>query len=328
MTHTAPRPKRRLRRSLFGVLGPCVAALSMGGSALLAQQLDMPANSERTRETRDAAGTYAVPLAPWRDGQVDGHSVQGEITREAWRISASSLTTLQLMNRLAAQLATQGFDTLFRCENSECGGFDFRFAMPVLPPPEMFVDLFDYRFLAARKGVGGQARYVTLLVSRSGAASYVQVTRVEQDRSEDDPDAPADLAAAPAAPVPDDALIAALRAQGHAVLDDLDFGTGAASLSAGPYASLAALAAFLAGDPQRRIALVGHTDTVGGYEANLALSRRRAEAVMQRLISAHGVAHDRLEAEGIAYLSPVAPNDAASGREANRRVEAVLLSRD
>jgi OOP family OmpA-OmpF porin len=126
----------------------------------------------------------------------------------------------------------------------------------------------------------------------------------------------------------DGALIAALRAQGHVVLGDLDFGTGSAALGAGPFASLGSLAAFLTEDPARRIALVGHTDTVGGYDGNLALSRRRAEAVMTRLINEHNVPSGQLEAEGIAYLAPIAPNDAASGREANRRVEAVLLASD
>ena len=112
------------------------------------------------------------------------------------------------------------------------------------------------------------------------------------------------------------------------MLADLDFGTGAAALGAGPFASLAALAEYLKADPARRIALVGHTDTVGGYDANLALSRRRARAVMDRLAKAHGVPPAQMEAEGIAYLAPRASNTARAGREANRRVEAVLLGGD
>ena len=70
---------------------------------------------------------------------------------------------------------------------------------------------------------------------------------------------------------------------------------------------------------------MGHTDTVGGLEANVALSRRRAASVRDRLIERHGVPAEQLEAHGTGYLAPVAPNTTAEGREANRRVEAVLL---
>ena len=70
---------------------------------------------------------------------------------------------------------------------------------------------------------------------------------------------------------------------------------------------------------------MGHTDNVGSLDANIALSRSRAEAVRARLIEAHGVDGARIEARGIGYLAPAAANDTAEGRETNRRVEAVLL---
>ncbi|MFD0857599.1 OmpA family protein [Roseovarius aquimarinus] len=317
------------------------AALLGLGAPLGAQELRLPTTAEMARELHDDRGTFAVPVGPWKDGRIETQPAEGGLTRQAWRVSGTSLTTLQLMNQLAGQLAEQGFETLFRCEDAACGGFDFRFALPVLPPPEMFVDLFDYRFLSARMGSGDAARYVTLLVSRSGAASYVQITRIglgegtPEEAKENGEAAPPQIA--PPDPAPEtgeegaaapDALIARLRSEGHVVLPDLDFATGAAALGEGPFASLAALADFLGADPTRRIALVGHTDTVGGYEGNLALSRRRAEAVMQRLREIHGVPAAQMEAEGIAYLAPVAPNTQAAGRERNRRVEAVLLSGD
>ncbi len=74
-----------------------------------------------------------------------------------------------------------------------------------------------------------------------------------------------------------------------------------------------------------RIMLVGHTDSVGGLDPNIALSRDRAASVRQRLIDAYGVAPNRLEAQGMGYLAPIASNLTAQGRETNRRVEAVLL---
>ena len=115
-------------------------------------------------------------------------------------------------------------------------------------------------------------------------------------------------------------------ANGHVVLGDLDFGSGADTLGLGPYGSLAALAAFLADNPGIRIALVGHTDSIGALDQNIALSKRRAVAVRMRLIDSHGAAPDRIDAEGMGYLAPVASNLTEPGRLANRRVEAILLS--
>jgi OmpA-OmpF porin, OOP family len=73
----------------------------------------------------------------------------------------------------------------------------------------------------------------------------------------------------------------------------------------------------------RRFVIEGHTDSQGDREANLDLSRRRAEAVADYL-SSLGVARERLEVRG---YGPDRPLSGRSPRdEANRRVEAVLLS--
>nr|WP_303626471.1 OmpA family protein [Roseovarius sp. M141] len=304
------------------------ALLLMAGptSTLAAQELTLPGSATLTREEADEAGSHAVPTGPWSDGTLSAQDAEGRITRQAWRVPGAPVTTLQLTNTLEAQLEAAGYSTVYRCAAAACGGFDFRFALTVLPPPEMFVDLFDYHYVSARKPVDGAEMdaYVTLLVSRSGADTYVQITRIAPQGA---PSAPPATAAPPGVtPASVAPLVQALTQRGHAVLRDLDFATGADTLGPGPFTSLTALAAFLKANGARRIALVGHTDTVGGMAPNLALSRRRARAVMQRLIDTHGVAPAQLEADGIAYLAPTAPNTTDAGREANRRVEAVLLS--
>jgi OOP family OmpA-OmpF porin len=118
----------------------------------------------------------------------------------------------------------------------------------------------------------------------------------------------------------------ALVQQGHLILSDLRFESGSSELGAGPFISLQDLAAFLKTDADLRVALVGHTDAVGGLNPNIALSKQRAGSVLERLVSAHSVPRRQLEAEGMGYLSPIAPNLTQAGREANRRVEAVLLN--
>jgi outer membrane protein OmpA-like peptidoglycan-associated protein len=133
-------------------------------------------------------------------------------------------------------------------------------------------------------------------------------------------------AIAPTADLPPGEAIAQLVASGAAPLDDLQFRTGASELSGDDYPSLLALAAFLAEDPGRRVVLVGHTDAEGGRASNIALSEARAGAVRRHLIDVLGVNPTQLDAAGIGYLAPRATNETAGGREANRRVEVVLLN--
>jgi OOP family OmpA-OmpF porin len=62
---------------------------------------------------------------------------------------------------------------------------------------------------------------------------------------------------------------------------------------------------------------------VGSLDANMALSQARAEAVVQALVTRHGVAAARLKGYGVGPLAPVATNDGDEGRAKSRRVELV-----
>ena len=121
-------------------------------------------------------------------------------------------------------------------------------------------------------------------------------------------------------------VVAGLEADGHAVLEDLTFATGSSELGEGTFASLSELGAWLAENPAVLIGIVGHTDAVGGLDANIALSKRRAESVAARLVSTYGIDRSRIEALGAGYLSPRATNQTEEGREANRRVEVILTA--
>jgi OOP family OmpA-OmpF porin len=70
---------------------------------------------------------------------------------------------------------------------------------------------------------------------------------------------------------------------------------------------------------------VGHTDSRGGAESNVALSEARAQAVRDHLVERLGADPAQVETAGIGFLAPRATNATGEGREANRRVEVVLL---
>ncbi|MBD3319746.1 MAG: OmpA family protein, partial [Chitinivibrionales bacterium] len=63
-----------------------------------------------------------------------------------------------------------------------------------------------------------------------------------------------------------------------------------------------------------------HTDSVGSNQANKKLSQKRAESVMNYLIT-RGIDPSRLRAVGMGEEDPIASNRRAEGRAMNRRVE-------
>jgi OOP family OmpA-OmpF porin len=71
--------------------------------------------------------------------------------------------------------------------------------------------------------------------------------------------------------------------------------------------------------------IVGHTDSIGDEAYNQTLSHRRAELVKQFFVDHFDVEPARLSIDGRGEAQPIASNDTVSGRQANRRVEVLIL---
>ncbi|MDU8945911.1 OmpA family protein [Ovoidimarina sediminis] len=291
--------------------------------------LEVPPSAVLASADESPAETRLVPVGPWTAEGTEVTRGTGAVRREAWTVPGTALTTDQLTDPLIAGLARDGYTLLFSCRDNECGGFDFRYELDLLPEPEMHVDLGDYAYAAAR-APGDDGELIALTVSRSATTGYIHILRIDPGgapRPTPAPTPPPTQAAA-AEPVSGEGagLTERLMAEGHVALEDLAFATGSATLEDRPFASLAELAAWMRDRPGTRITLVGHSDAVGALDRNIALSRARAEAVALRLVEAHDIAPARLSAEGVGYLAPRAPNDTEAGRAVNRRVEVVLQS--
>jgi outer membrane protein OmpA-like peptidoglycan-associated protein len=85
------------------------------------------------------------------------------------------------------------------------------------------------------------------------------------------------------------------------------------------------IAAAMNNNPNWKLTVDGHTDSIGGDAYNLDLSKRRAAAVKQALVDRFQIAGDRLLTDGFGMRRPVDRNDTLEGRARNRRVE---LSRE
>lgn len=315
----------------IGLYSLALAAIGLVSAApASAEFLSFSAPATETAALVDPMASYALPVAAWDGSTVPSRVVEGALERRAWRLDEPGASTLALLTDLRAQLLAEGFEVLFQCETAACGGFDFRYSIDLVPEPHMHVDLGDFRFLAMARG----DEVLGLMVSRSSASAFVQMTRVGPAGTLDaappatlPPTVPGDTAATPApGAVPASDVPSLLARGGGVVLEDLRFEAGASALAPGEYPSLVALAGWLAENPERRVALVGHTDAAGGLEMNTAISRKRAEAVRNALIGDYGVPAAQVTAEGVGFLAPRATNATDEGRALNRRVEAVAVT--
>ncbi|MEF7612875.1 type IVB secretion system protein IcmH/DotU [Aquincola sp. MAHUQ-54] len=102
------------------------------------------------------------------------------------------------------------------------------------------------------------------------------------------------------------------------------FTRGRATLAPEGAAFLDTLLPVLAGEPEARVAIEGHTDSSGPPQANQALSEARARSVVQYL-AARGIDAARLSARGFGATRPLADNGTPAGQAANRRIEFRVL---
>jgi len=107
-------------------------------------------------------------------------------------------------------------------------------------------------------------------------------------------------------------------------LGDVLFSSGQTQLVEGGLSSLEEVVDLLQTEPDKKIRVEGHTDSLGDAEANLQLSEQRAQAVREALISL-GVAAERVTALGMGEDFPIASNEDEAGRARNRRVDVILL---
>lgn len=115
----------------------------------------------------------------------------------------------------------------------------------------------------------------------------------------------------------------AMASTGRVALYGIYFDTNKSDVKPESKPALDEVAKLLKAEPALKLHVVGHTDNQGGLEFNLGLSKRRADAVVAILVQNYGISANRLTANGVAYLAPVATNATEAGRAKNRRVELV-----
>lgn len=111
--------------------------------------------------------------------------------------------------------------------------------------------------------------------------------------------------------------------EGKIAIYGIQFDVAKSTIKSESKETLEQIAKFLKANPSINCWVVGHTDSDGSFELNSKLSLERAQAVKIYLEKNHGIATNRLFAEGVGPLAPVATNVTEAGKKLNRRVELV-----
>jgi outer membrane protein OmpA-like peptidoglycan-associated protein len=158
-----------------------------------------------------------------------------------------------------------------------------------------------------------QPDYPLMLAWKLGEGSQLQVIKITY------PPAPASPKSGQ--PAPPSAIEQQLKEKKKVDIYGIYFDFASDQLKPESTPVLEEIAGVLKDNPEWKLTVSGHTDNVGGDAYNLDLSKRRAAAVKQALVTQYHVAPERLSTDGFGASRPVDTNDTLAGRARNRRVE-------
>lgn len=257
---------------------------------------------------------------------------------EVWKLTYQTpdhRSTLEIIRSYQAALTEAGFDVLYQCNDRECAGplprnvaGDWVAVAISLEQAETTWFGALPRLLMQRAGFSlsgsydEDQRYLAAHLARDDADIYVSVLALGLD----EPIARVDVIevesmASNLVAVNAATMAADIEARGSVALYGIYFDTNRADVKPESRPTLAEIAKLLEQNRSLELIVVGHTDNQGTLDHNLDLSLRRARAVVSALVSDFGVAAERLDARGVGFLAPVAPNTSEEGRAKNRRVQ-------
>lgn len=224
---------------------------------------------------------------------------------------------LEVMRNHQEKLAANGFETLFACRAQECGDrSDFWFAVVEGvqgPGPGLAPGWENQLYTLARLTRPEGDVHVAILAVAQGQRTQVLVDVVESRPMQGGRITFVDASA----------MQQAVERTGRVALYGIQFGFDSAEILPASRPTLEEIARFLRANPAMNVVVAGHTDGQGAFDYNVALSTRRAQAVVAALTREWGIAAARLTPFGVGMAAPVASNDNDAGRQQNRRVEIV-----
>ena len=305
---------RRGLRVLAAVLGLClVGSMPVSADEALVDHprvVPFERSVLRSREVRESGDYRAFKGIDGRTGELSGLPLKGRVTRLFYD-RPRDRSTVEIYRHYERTLVESGAQILFRCDQADRAG-----CLKARSTNDL-QKLSGLRALSPREGLyllargTDGARPVYIAVAVGGYFTDVHVIETDADG--------AGVRGVDAA-----ALRRGLEAQGHVVVEGLDFAEGSVRFTADAAPAVAEIARLLGEQPTLRLYIVGHTAPGPDLAASRALSEQRAAAVVEALVSQHGIAASRLQAHGLGPLAPLASDSDEAGRRRNQRIVLVI----
>lgn len=256
--------------------------------------------------------------------------VEGKLVYAYYRFQPG-VSALQIQREYEASLKDAGYEIGFSCVTDKGTCFldakpapgvylglllDAPRDMPALDEHTMsyvrnYFNTSSARYIYATKGSGENIAHVAVSLADSPAKGVMAITKSV-------------MTGASAAITAASSMRDELKQNRTVSLDNLLFDVGSDILLPLSRDQLHEIAMMMREDPSMKLQIVGHTDSDGGRDYNLGLSKRRAASVVRTLAEGFDIESDRLSSSGKGLSEPVAPNSSEGGKAKNRRVELKL----
>lgn len=324
-------------RRLLAMVGLTIIAVLAAGATRAQMPADVAGARDHPAVSR-YAGSWLVGRTPavfdeqvLPAGATATARVEGQVHRFHY-LGPAGRSVLEVQRNYEEALQRAGARRIDACAGAACGARALR---PLLLPPkelaagevagwgaksltDEFLDPAEARYWYGTLEGGGRTLHVAVLSGPTAVFALRErhaatAVLIVEPRAMDGGQVTVNAAA----------LAQGLQAQGRIALYGVFFDTGKAEIKPESRPQLDEMGRLLQSQPALRVHVVGHTDNQGALEANLALSRQRAQAVVDALVKGYKVDPKRLSAAGVAGYAPLASNADEAGRARNRRVELV-----
>jgi outer membrane protein OmpA-like peptidoglycan-associated protein len=271
---------------------------------------------------------------------IEKKTIEGAYTRLVYLLPENR-SSLEVFRNYQEEINSIGGKILFECKGEECGGDPSRsssggggrmsLSMYLYPEERITDQAFSNGHCAITAEINNQ-RYAVAELPESGAYVSLLVYTLEDTlyckAFNDRTMAVVDIIEAKQreqkmVTVKAEEMAKQISNTGSVALYGIYFDFNKADIKPESAPTLEQIAMLLKDQPKLKLLVVGHTDNVGMFSFNLDLSQRRANAVVNDLVTKYRIDTNRLTPFGVSFASPVASNSTEEGRAKNRRVELV-----
>lgn len=255
--------------------------------------------------------TIVIPAAPNATDKT-ALNLTGDLSRHFYEIK--DVSTLKVFENYKQALTKTGFTFLQKCELTECGDASVaeKFGAKISVEDSVYNSYRKPYYVLAKKVADTGDIYVSLFVGGFENEVSVQQIILQQKGVKTG-----------LIKVDADGLKQQIDADGKALIYGIYFDTGKSAVKPESKTTLDAIAQLLTKNKDLLLYVVGHTDDTGAGAANVELSRQRAAAVVNELVTTYKIPAARLQAQGVGPYAPEGNNTSDAGKQKNRRVELV-----